>query len=227
MRFQAKAATWLAFACASALVLGSNAHAQTFHDDFDGTALDPTVWSADPGSGQIVVANGVVTLSCSGPTFPVVTTRNDPFPSGDFRVRVGMQYVSQGFCGDGFGTMDNFWEDYYGTACRPFLLWQDSGGLYVYTGSSGPTGLAPPPETGYHICEWVYMGGQYEFSMDGVIRASGGCAPRATSIFFGHPHPIGCGGPWSSIAIDFIDISPVGATPTRGVSWGGLKQIYR
>jgi hypothetical protein len=156
-----------------------------------------------------------------------VTTRNDPFPPGDFRVLVGMQYLSQAFCGDGIGTMDNFWENYRGgTACRPFLLWQDTGGLYVYTGSAGPTGLLPPPETGYHLYEWVYMNGEYQFSMDGMLRASGGCAPRATSLFFGHPHPIGCS-PWTSFAIDFVDVSPIGATAAPPTTWGRVKSIYR
>lgn len=220
----------LALACAGIQIVGSGlARAQGFHDDFNGTELDPSVWSADMGSGgQIVVANGVVTLSCTGSTFPVVTTQNDPFPPGDFRLRVGMQYLGNGNCGDGFGAMDNFWENYHGqNVCRPFLLWQDGAGLYVYTGSAGATGLAPPPETGYHIFEWVYMGGVYDFFMDGVLRASGGCAPKATSIFFGHPHPIGCVPWWSSFAIDFIDVSSIGVTPTRSPSWGGLKLIYR
>ncbi len=218
---------WPALICASAMLSeAAPASAQVFHDDFNGTALDPSVWALDPGDGQVVVANGVATLSCAGRMFPVVTSRHDPFPPGDFLVRVGMQYLSPAFCGDGFGSMDNFWEDYFGIACRPFLLWQDSGGLGIYCGSSGPTGLAPAPETGYHIYEWLYVNGEYQFSMDGVIRASGGCAPRATEIFFGHPHPIDCAN-WTSFAIDFIDISPVGVTPARGMTWGRVKQLYR
>jgi hypothetical protein len=210
------------------LTLPAIAHAQSFHDDFNGAALDTSIWSVDLGTGQVIVGGGVVTLTGAGATFPVVTTRADPFPPGDFRLRVGMQYLSQGFCGDGFGAMDNFWEDYYtGTACRPFLLWQDSGGEYVYSGGAGGTVIAPPPELGYHVYEWDYLAGQYQFLVDGVFRASGACAPRATSIFFGHPHPIGCGGPWSSFAIDFIDIAPLGATPARGASWGSVKAKYR
>jgi hypothetical protein len=62
--------------------------------------------------------------------------------------------------------------------------------------------------------------------MDGVVRATGGCAPRATSIFFGHPHPIGCS-PWTSFAIDFIDVEPAGATSTAQQSFGSVKAHYR
>lgn len=221
--------SWIVLASMGSLLLGMSgpALAQTFHEDFNGSALDTTVWSADAGNGQIVVGNGVVTLSCASGEFPVVRSRWDPFPPDDFRVRVGMRYVSQAFCGDGVGAMDNFWEDYAtGTACRPFLLWQDGGGLYVYSGSAGSTPLAGAPETAYHVYEWLYLNGQYQFSMDGVIRANGGCAPRATEIFFGHPHPISCS-PWTSFEIDFIDIAPLGATLARGKSWGGVKQRYR
>jgi hypothetical protein len=214
-------------ACVCALMFASSPRiARAFHEDFNGSSLDTSIWTIDAGDGQVIVADGVVTLSCAGATFPVVTSRSNPFPPGDWDLRVGMQYVSQAFCGDGFGVMDNFWEDYYGVACRPFLLWQDYSGLYVYTGSTGPTGLAGAPETGYHVYEWIYLCGQYQFLMDGVLRASGACAPPATSIFFGHPHPIGCS-PWTSFAIDFIDISPMGPTPTAKTSWGRLKQIYR
>src|SRR5712691_3762187 len=139
----------LTVACVCAVMLASSPKmARAFHEDFNGSSLDTTTWTVDAGNGQVIVADGVVTLSCAGATFPVVTSRFNPFPPGDWDLRVGMQYVSQAFCGDGFGAMDNFWEDYYyGNACRPFLLWQDGGGLYVYTGSAGPTSLAGPPET--------------------------------------------------------------------------------
>jgi hypothetical protein len=211
------------------LFAAHRAFAQTFREDFNGAGLDSVVWVADLGDGQITVASGAVTLSGSGPTFPVVTTRQDPFPEGDFIVRVGMQYLSVANCGDGFGAMDNFWEDYgTGTACRPFLLWQDGGGLYVYTGSADKSAyLAAPPEAGFHIYEWAFVDGAYTFLMDGVVRGpSGTCAPRATSIFFGHPHPIGCS-QWTTFSIDFIEVAPLGATPARKYSWGALKLLYR
>ncbi len=208
------------------MILQTRAFAQTFRDDFNGAELDAGAWLAEPGNGLVALGNGVVTLSCSGQTFPVVTSRQDPFPPGDFRVRVGMQYLVTAHCGNGFGAMDNFWEDYHGVACRPFLIWQDNGGHYVYTGSSGNTWLGPAPDGAYHVYEWTYIGGSYEFFLDGVMRASGACGPRATRVFFGHPHPIGCS-PWTSFAIDFIEISAVGATSSNTESWGRVKQVYR
>lgn len=207
------------------LFLPSPAVSQVFHDDFDG-ALDPAVWSVELGDGQIVVADGVATLSCAGNTFPVATTMQDPFPPGDFLIRVRLRYVSVAWCGDGFGALDNFWEDYYGTACRPFLLWQDASGWSSYTGSSGGSPIGRAPDAEYHVYEWTYIAGRYTFYLDSTMRSTGDCAPRATRIFIGHPHPIGCS-PWTSFEIDYVHIEPLGATRTQAATWGQIKTIYR
>lgn len=220
------------FVCAGLLCLSlapASAGAQVFHDDFDGTALDPAVWSVELGEGQIVVADGVATLTCTGNPFPVATTKQDPFPPGDFLVRVRLRYVSVAYCGAGFGALDNFWEDYYGTACRPFLLWQDGGGLISYTGSAGMNyRISSGPDTEYHVYEWTYVGGAYTFFLDGTMRSTGDCAPRATRVFFGHPHPIVCNRTdWTSFVIDYVHIEPFGATDTQQQTWGRVKTLYR
>jgi hypothetical protein len=210
------------------LVSISSASGPIFRDDFDGTSLDPAIWTVDMGDGQIEVGGGVVTLTCPGATFPVVTSVPGLFPAtGDFVVRAGMQYLSQARCGDGFGAMDNFWENYLGAGvCRPFLIWQDGAGVHVYSGSVGNTVLGPAPDLNYHVFEWTYMNGTYYFSLDGAPRASGTCATRATQVFFGHPHPVGCS-PWTSFAIDFIEVMPAGATEVLRASWSKVKAIYR
>ena len=212
----------------SALLLTSEARSQYFRDDFDGAAIDPLAWAVTPGSGSVTVDGGLVTLSNQGPLFPVVTTIIDPFPAGDFLVRVRLAYLSQQHCGDGFGAMDNFWENYHGApACRPFLLWEDNGGRYGYTGSLGANWFTTTIDPDFHLYEWLYTDGEYQFFVDGEFRSSGGCAPRATKIFFGHPHPISCAAPWTSFAIDYIEIEPFGATGSRASTWGALKQLYR
>jgi hypothetical protein len=200
---------------------------QTFRDDFDGTSINTERWVVDLVDGEIVVSNGHAIFTGGLNSFPVMSTRVDPFPPGNFRVVVGMQYLEQRFCGDGFGAMDNFWENYrFGIACRPFLLWQDTGGLYAYTGSAGGTSLVSPIDLNYHVFEWTYLDGQYSLSVDGQLMSSGSCAPRATQVFFGHPHPISCS-PWTSFAVDFIQISPIGATPAHRTGWGQVKTTYR
>jgi len=175
-----------------------------FHEDLNGTALNSGIWVVQPGDGEIVVANGVATLRSSGAAFPVATTRDNPFPAGDFLVRVRMRYLSIAPCGSGFGAVDNF-----SSGCKPFEIWQDAGGWYIYSGSDARL-LGPPPQTDYHVYEWRYWSqyGQYDSSVDGVGVISGVCAPRATKIFFGHPAPTGCGN-WTSFEIDYIHIEPL------------------
>jgi hypothetical protein len=183
--------------------------AQGFHDEFEGASLDTTVWSVHGGDGTIVVANGTATLRCTGSTFPVATTKDDPFPTGDFLVRVGLRYLSVFNCGDGFGAIDNF----SGGGCSPFKLWQDTRGLYVYAGSAGYALLSNTPVTDYHVYEWRYVGGQYEFWIDGFMIGLGGqCAPKPTAFFFGHPHPVSCSS-WTSFEIDFVHIEPLPTNP--------------
>jgi hypothetical protein len=208
-----------------ALSCASIARAQTFHDDFNGTSLDPSVWSVELGAGQLAVGGGVATLTCSGNPFPVATTIQDPFPSdGDFAVTVGMRYTQVAYCGDGFGATDNF----HGEGCSPFKLWQDSGGWYVYCGSQDYTLLSPSPNTDYHVYEWDYVNGSYLFYLDGSLITGGSCAPRPTYFFFGHPHPITCNQTnWTSFQIDFVDIHPIGAVTTGETTWGHIKATYR
>ena len=133
-----------------------------------------------------------------------------------------MKYLSVALCGNGFGAMDNFWERYHGSACRPFLVWEDMGGWYVYSGSPDHLHLSSAPTTDYHVYEWRFVNGSYELQIDGVTAMADGCAPRATSIFFGHPHPIACA-PWTSFEVDYIHIEPMGATTTAAPTWAAIK----
>jgi hypothetical protein len=202
------------------------AGAQVFHDDFDGTALDPAVWSVDLGTGgQVVVADGVVTVTCTGNVFPVVTSVRDPFPPGDFLVRVRMRYNTVVQAGDGFGALDNFWGD-EGAACRPFLVWQDANVWLVEAG--GPMYLLDPrPDTQYHVYEWTYVAGRYAVDLDGTTLSVNDCALRPTRLFFGHPHPIVAGPPWTSFEIDFVHVEPFGATATQQPTFGAVKARFR
>ena len=198
--------------------------AQSFHEDFDGTELDNSIWLVEPGDGEIVVANGVATVTATGTTFPVATTKQDPFPPGDFLLRVGLRYLTVARCGAGFGAVDGFFP---GQGCSPFKLWQDAAGWYVYSGSLGFQLLTPHPQYEYHVYEWLYVNGEYSFTLDGVPIMSGGCAPRATSFFFGHVHPISCSGGWTSFEIDFVHIEPFGPVQSKTETWGRIKAERR
>jgi len=202
------------------------AESQVFQDDFDGTALDPAVWSVDFGTdGQVVVADGVVKVTCTGNVFPVVTSVQDPFPQSDFVVSVRMRFNAVAQAGDGFGALDNFWGD-EGAACRPFLVWQDGNVWFVEAG--GPMYLLGPiPDTQYHVYEWTYIGGRYTVALDGTTLSVNDCALRPTRLFFGHAHPIVAGPPWTSFEIDYVRVEPIGVTPTRPSTFGSVKARYR
>lgn len=144
---------------ATAIACGTEIRAQTFREDFQGAALDPNVWSVSLGDGAVTLESGWAVVMGGGGQPPVAITRVDPFPSGDFVVRVGAQYRSVAFCGDGFGALDNFFP-FFPQGCRPFLLWQDSAGWYVYSGGVPYTGLGASGELGNHVYEWRYFGGR-------------------------------------------------------------------
>jgi hypothetical protein len=98
-------------------------------------------------------------------------------------------------------------------------LFVEAGGQMVYLGAR--------PDTQYHVYEWTYVDGRYAVAVDGTTLAVNDCAVRPTSLFFGHPHPIIAGPPWTSFEIDYVRVEPTGATPTQKMSWGKVKAAYR
>ncbi len=202
-----------------------SAHAQVFHDDFDGTSLDLSKWNVG-GGGTVSVAGGFATLSAGcGEQFPYLTSKVDPFPAtGDFLVRVGFRYPDPAQGGNGFGATGT-WNNPY--PLRAFGVWQDfcCGGFRAYYGDGGTVFLANAPETNYHVFEWDYVGGTYELYVDNVLRGSGASAYRPVGIFLGHPPYSYC--PWTTSEVDFVHIEPIGLTPAHMDSWGRLKLIYR
>lgn len=200
------------------------AGAQVFHDDFDGSSLDPTKWHID-GAGTISVSGGTATLSSGcGEVFPYVTSVSNPFPtSGDFILRVGFSYPEPNSGGNGFGATTGFTLGGPGTG---FWVWQDlcCGGLRASCGDIVvPIGLAG--DTSYHVYEWRYLSGVYSLFVDDHFLAIDQSNFRPVGFFFGHPLSSFC--PWSTQAIDFVDIRAIGVTPTERSTWSRIKAIYR
>ncbi len=214
----ARIALLLCIVCANAV------SAQVFHDDFDGTSLDPAKWNV-AGGGTISVAGGFSTQSAGcGEMFPYVTTVSNPFPtSGDFIIRVGFSYPNPSSGGNGFGAATGFVLGQPGTG---YWVWQDycCGGLRAVCGNL-VVPISPAGDTGYHVYEWDYIGGAYSLYVDGTFRASDASTFRPVDFFFGHPPFTYC--PWTTQSIDFVDIREVGVTPTRNSSWGRVKAMYR
>lgn len=206
------------------IVCANTVNAQVFHDDFDGTSLDPAKWNV-AGGGVITVAGGFSTQSAAcNQVFPYVTTVSNPFPeTGDFIVRVGFQYPSPSNGGNGFGATTGFVLGQPGTG---YWVWQDycCGGLRAVCGNL-VVPIAPAGDTGYHLYEWRYIGGVYSLYVDGTLRASDVSAFRPVGFFFGHPPYAYC--PWTTQAIDFVHIEAANVTSARASTWGRVKAIYR
>jgi len=217
--------------CAGILLLGFpvSTRAQVFHDDFDGTALDPSKWNR-AGGGTVSVSAGFLNLSAAdGMQFPYLTPSTNPFPTtGDFFVRVGMRYSYVGIGGNGLGFDYNqllvcLWQDACYSPNNPL----GCGGLRACVGDGTAYYVTDrnTQDTRYHIFEWVYHGGLYRLSVDGVEVAQDASPSRPDRFFLGHP-PYAYFD-WTSQQIDFVHIEYGTPTPTLYRSWGQLKTHYR
>lgn len=209
------------------LLMAPPAGAQGFHDDFNGTALDPLRWIVNPGSGTVTVANGKVRLSADcGQQFPYVVAAANPFPtSGDFRVSIGFRYVTPQYGGNGMSVTTPGCNGY---SCNPGLrIWQDTccGGLRYSNGSLSETSFGPAYDTAPHVAEWTVTGNRWEFVLDGTLRSVTTFAQRPNGFWFGHPPYTYC--PWTTQELDFITITPFLPTATTRSNWSRVKAIYR
>ena len=209
------------------IVCATYLHAQVFHDDFDGTSLDPAKWTI-AGGGTVAVAGGFATLSSTnGDMFPYVTSVTNSFPpTGDFLIRVGFRYPDPRLGGNGFGSPNGL---VIGNPGVGFWVWQDQligGGLRAACGDN-LVQLAPAPETNYHVYEWRCIGTTYSFYVDAQLVATDASKFRPNGFFFGHPTPFTycCG--WTTQEIDFVHIEAGNLTPARASSWGRVKALYR
>jgi hypothetical protein len=212
------------------LFVAATSAASVFNDDFNGSTIDPTLWSVSTGGGTVTVAGGRVTLSAPcGAEFPYVVTLGNPFPTeGDFVVRVGFRYRSVSLGGNGFGFDYNM---------RAFGAWQDScsspdnpagcGGLRVAVGDLYPIYLTDrnSVDTAYHVYQWEYIAGTYRFSLDGTLVAQNTSTARPDKFFFGHPLYAYCN--WTTQEIDFVHIEALPVVPVEPETWGAVKDKYR
>jgi hypothetical protein len=198
------------------------ARAGTFREDFDSASLDPTKWSVSPGEGGLTFVDGTVVLSSPGGPFLFLTPVTNPFPDGDWSLKVRFRFPSVSVCGNGLGST----RDGAGPLSESgFALWKDNDwGMRVAVGDIDPVNLVA--DTSFHVYEWDRLGRTYLFYFDGTLVASDDSDLRPTSFFFGHPQFVTCDG-WTSEQVDFIQITAVGPTPTHRDTMGGLKSYYR
>ncbi len=207
-----------ALGIALALATALTAQAQVFHDDFDGSALDPARWNLDVGDGACVVAGGHLTLSCDGGEFPYVIPNTDPFPAAvDILIRVGFRYPYVLSGGTGFGAQ---------FIMQGFGVWQDSSGyLRIAVGDLYPVPVSTAIDNAPHVVEWQYLAGVWSAWFDGAFVASEPSDFLPTTLFFGHPpEPHNW---WTTLEIDFVHIEALGGVPTQASTWGDVKSLFR
>ena len=200
-----------------------------FRDDFDGIALDPNRWTSFLNGGTIVVEDGLVKVYRGyGEAFPYIYAALEPFPPGDFAVKIRVRYTSGGPRGTGVQLV-RYLPVNSGLGCQfdPSLesglpiaaIWQGDGVVEVAhldrplgcwmapwpQRNPVPVGSAPQPES--HAYEIRFVAGIISISVDGVdITSSTTVAERPHFLWFGNPATCWAGD-WSGFEIDYIEVS--------------------
>ena len=133
---------WMLFAML-VMVQANAARADTFREDFDGPSLDPAKWSFSPGEGALTIVDGAAILSSPGGRFPYLTPVGNPFPDGDWSLRVRFRFPSVAACGNGLGSTRGGADP---MSQSGFALWQDTSWLLrVAVGDTDPVNLVALP----------------------------------------------------------------------------------
>ena len=212
----------LAAAAASIFIIIAPARAQGLHEDFNGSAIDTSVWFVD---GPVYVIDGAAYLPPTEPYFPWMITRVNPFPRvGDFFVNVRMRYPDAGTVGTGF-------TDGSTELLRGFGVWMAppptfAPAIFVSIGEKSPVQVTIGPDASYHTYEWDYVAGTYYFYFDGHPMGSSASTFRPSVLRIGGPESASTDG-WYSLSVDYVYVSTTQATPTGGATWGRLKSMYR
>ncbi len=197
-----------------------------FEDDFEGAVLDTSVWVVEPGGGTVYVQDGWLHLEAMGPQvyFPFVHLKENPFPDGDLRCEVRMQYVSVFIFGNGHScsTLGGlpFWTVWQGLSTS---LLVKIFGADVYQDS----GVIVEP----HDFVFQLVGQECTAFMDGSPLGSLPSAQRPAFLAFGHnPETVpGWEEWWTTFRVDYVRIWSLcdGPSEAEASTWSRLKALYR
>ena len=207
-----------------ALLAGpSRADSHLFREDFDGNAVDTTVWQVQPGDGLVHVENGTLTLSSPPGEFPSLVTRGDPLEAlTEYVIRARIRYPLVGCNGNGF-----FPQNVYSSpGCHVFRVWQDCHGWWVCAGSGVLKNIGSN-ETAYHVYEWQVSGGMATLLIDGLAVDSSPVDAVPVGLALGHLHPIFGNVGWTELQVDYIYVDIPTPTRSSSASWGRIKVLYR
>ena len=184
---------------------GEETSSITFSEDFEGSEVDAAKWvvlentnlSGYPAyGGSVNVADGYLSLSSNGSSFPWVYTASNPFPeTGDFTVEFNLTYTCVGDSGNGvmistgMPTLDSNWHN------KIVTLWAhdegpDHGVVYMEFFNSLVYRMNIPgfkPSSPPHSYKVTYAQGNYTIYVDGVNVATTQSQQRPTMIGFGNP----------------------------------------
>lgn len=236
-------------------VLTVAGHGQTtvFFDDFAGSALDAALWEAFDNSQQLTVSGGTVSMSSddSNGRFPYAITTTDPFPSGDFTLRVRMRHPSAAQLGVGLvldvgrpvnggspqedpGTLEvaGIWQDTSSNAS----LFAFFAPLDTFVGAANDpltsTIVGPAPDLAFHDYEFTYDACTRTMTVDvdgAFAGASAELVPRPRALWFGNPAVVV--GEWTHLELDEVEIVDESTSTTTwaevGDGLGGASGVPR
>jgi hypothetical protein len=194
----------------------------TFQDDFNGSAINTSVWEADAGSGTILVGNGVLTLSSSGRSYPYLRTIYNPFPaSGNFRATFRFRYLQTLTCGVGIIAASYIVpprlsqeettnrERAAESSGMAVGVWQDGtyGMQYWLRSGVDREEIQLGINTKWNQTVIEYLDGKYYLYLNGNLIYTSRMIPyRPIHIWIGHPAELSGDCLWSSLEIDYIAV---------------------
>lgn len=185
--------------------------AELFSEEFEGIGLDRQVWDFTLGTGQIQVNDGVLRLTSRGQSFPLVYTKENPFPAeGNFSLNVSLRYLSAEERGTGFRVdvvePDQTGQKVPGTSL--IAVWQDDTSWRILFGPDGQRVYAfTAPNLDPHDLEITYLNETYHFILDGEpIYVSEPTPLRPNLMWIGNPAQANAAGAWSDLEINDISI---------------------
>lgn len=234
---------WLALC--SAVLLGSQAGAEVFREDFDDNHLDPALWTvATWGSGpQLSEANQQIEIdfpgSSSGTDFGCKLASIFQL-RGDFDVQVDFRLITWPFGNGvrmGFGIDEggvpyhagvertSFGQDDYPWEPREVYTVDFPDGVHGITGTSDMTGSlrlvrSGATQTGYYhgSSGWVLIGTGPAPTQDVVIKVAAWSAYQ-----FMHWDVFSA---WDNLVVNSGEVVGL-PTPARTTTWGAVKALYR
>lgn len=200
-----------------------------FLENFDGSRLEPGLWTVFDDPNTVSVGGGVLRLSSSGTRFPYLS---NPwvFPTyGDFRFRSRFRYAQVDTCGVGIiaasytptarlsqsesGAQQQR-EEQAGMAVG---VWQDRNGMQIWFRSGAERRDIPlgGPDTNFHNLMVQYSEFRYKVYLDDHLIFTSAPTPyRAQHVWMGNPVDLGAGYActWDTLEVDQIKVEHISAS---------------